>query len=80
MPTPSTITKETLLPLALVIAIATMIFGLATDRQRAMGKIEQNEMRIEATEKKIDYLYDGVKRIEVSLGTLPVRGHEGKNE
>lgn len=63
----STITKDTLIPLALVITIVVAVWGLATDRQRALGAIEQHERRIATIEDDIRAIRGGVQRIEKAV-------------
>lgn len=69
--TASRITKDTLIPLALVITIVVAAWGVATDRQRALGAIEQHEKRISTMEEDVRNIRDGVQRIELKLGTTP---------
>lgn len=61
------VTKDTLIPLALVITIVMGVWALATDRARALGAIEQHEKRISLIEDDIRLIRDGVQRIEKAV-------------
>lgn len=68
----SKITKDTLIPVGLLIVLAGMVWGLSGDRARALTQIEQHEKRIVVIEQKIDTVLDGVRRIEGVLGASPL--------
>lgn len=67
------VTRDTLLPISMILVIIGAVWFLATDRQQAIGMLSNHERRIEATEAKMDSLLDGLHRIELRLGTLPVQ-------
>jgi hypothetical protein len=72
------ITQRTLMPLALVVVLVGAVWGLATDRQKAIGQIAKSDeknveqdKRITAVELDVKSILDGVRRMEIKLGTLP---------
>ena len=80
-----TITKNTLLPLGVVIALVTATWAIATDRQVCKERIQQNSTAIDRHESAIDelrgklnYLTQGMARVETKLGTLPRRLRGGE--
>jgi hypothetical protein len=79
------ITRETLLPVGLVVGILIFVFWLGSDWSTAKASIEQNtagrvanaeairELSQAVNEMKIDasYMKEALKRIELKLGTTP---------
>jgi hypothetical protein len=65
------ITQGTLIPLALVLTLLAAVWGLATDRQKALGQIETHETRIISLEQQMKGISDSLGRIESKLGTSP---------
>lgn len=65
------ITKETLVPIGLIITIVGAVWFVSANTTRATVQIEQHERRITSIEQDIKSISDGIHRIEVKLGTTP---------
>lgn len=65
------ISQSTLIPLAFVILIIGVVWGLATDRAQAVAEIVRSEKRISLIEEKLDTVSASLLRIEQKLGTMP---------
>ncbi len=62
------ITQKTMLPLAMVATLIAIAWGLATDRQKALGDIASHEKRITLIEQSIGSAAESLRRIELKLG------------
>ena len=76
------ISKDTLLPIGVVIsviiAVGTLVWQVASDRERAYGLIRSNAVAIERHEKALEslrcdmaYVKQAMERVEAKLGTRP---------
>lgn len=70
------VTKNTLLPIGIVIVLVGLAWTLATDRQQALSDIMRNgdaitrhDNALEAMREDMDYLAGAMIRIEQKLGT-----------
>ena len=75
----SAITRETLVPVGVVVALMFGAYSIGADRALALSRIETNELantrqdaELDTLDQKLDRLGEAINRIEVELGTKPV--------
>ena len=75
------ITKHTLVPLGIFAAGIVVAFNIGADREKSLAGIQANAVKIKQVDRKVRdmeevlaELTDGVRRLEIHLGTLPKGG------
>jgi hypothetical protein len=70
--------RDTAISLGIVVSVITVVWVLASDRQKALAQIDHNSQAIVTLQEEIgqisasvQYLREGMIRLEAKNGTLP---------
>lgn len=73
-----TITRDTAIPLGLLVLLVSFVFWAATDRSQALGSLEatrqavaRHEDELKELRARMEYVAGAMQRVEVHLGTAP---------